>query len=156
MPEQPAPRWLNDGEQRAWRALWEVYGRLDALLDKDLRAAQGISLNEYGILVRLSEAPEWSARMAQLAEASGVSRSRLTHVVSRMEQRGLLERCTASEDGRGILCRMTQAGYDLLVAAAPAHVASVRAHLIDLLDPDDIAGLEKSMTKLRDHLSRQR
>lgn len=157
MPENPIsqPRWLTDDQQRAWRALWEVYGRLDAQLDKDLRAAHGLSLSEYGVLVRLSEAPDWAARMAQLAESSGISRSRLTHIVTRMEQRGLLERCSAVGDGRGITCRMTQAGYELLVAAAPVHVASVREHLIDLLDDGDIAALEKAMTKLRDHLVEQ-
>ncbi|MCQ9368235.1 MarR family winged helix-turn-helix transcriptional regulator [Brevibacterium sp. 50QC2O2] len=149
------PRWLDDCEQLAWRELWNAYGLLDAQLDRDLRTDCGLSLSEYGLLVRLSEQSDWKIRMAALADLSGISRSRLTHLVSRMEKRGLLERCSASEDGRGIICVMTQEGYRQLVAAAPRHVESVRDNLIDLLDHDELTTLASAFAKVNAHLHQQ-
>jgi DNA-binding MarR family transcriptional regulator len=150
-----SPRWLDDCEQHAWRELWDAYGLLDAQLDRELRASCGLSLSEYGLLVRLSEQADWAIRMAALADLSGISRSRLTHLVSRMEKRGLLERCSASDDGRGIVCAMTQEGHRQLVAAAPRHVKSVRDNLIDLLDHDELMTLASAFAKVNAHLHQQ-
>ena len=91
-------------------------------LDDDLRRAFNISLTEYEILVRLSERPQRSIRMAHLADALAHSRSRVTHTIDRMEKAGYVVRGTTPEDGRGIVATMTDKGLELLAEAAPLHV----------------------------------
>ena len=91
-------------------------------------------------------------RMAQLADALAHSRSRVTHTVARMQNAGLVVRSTSPEDGRGIVCRLTERGHDLLVEAAPVHVQGVRDYLVDLADPDDFAALGRVMNAVTDQL----
>ncbi|UVI37124.1 MarR family winged helix-turn-helix transcriptional regulator [Brevibacterium spongiae] len=146
-------RWLNPADQKAWRSYLNGSQLLSGQLDKELREKHGIGLPEYEILVRLSEHEDRTMRMALLAADTTMSRSRLTHSVARMEKRGLLERSTIPEDGRGVNCVMTEAGWQLLSTAAPDHVAGVRDHLVDLLDPEEMATLGRIFTKVFDHLS---
>ena len=120
-------------------------------LDDDLREAHDISLVEYEILVRLSER-DGQMRMAALADALAHSRSRVTHTVTRTERTGLVLRSSSPDDGRGIVCRLTEKGHDLLVAAAPIHVAGVRAHLVDLVPDQDFAALGRVFDAVSDHL----
>jgi len=121
-------------------------------LDDDLRRGFGVSLTEYEILVRLSEREDHQLRMAQLADALAHSRSRVTHTVKRLEKAGLVERTQSPDDGRGIVCALTEAGYELLVRMAPLHVKGVRAHLVDLADPEDFAAMGRVMNTVADHL----
>ncbi|MCB0915537.1 MAG: winged helix-turn-helix transcriptional regulator [Actinobacteria bacterium] len=127
---------------------------LPEALDRDLRAAFGIGLGEYEILVHLSESGEGRVRMADLAHATLASRSKLTHQVSRMERAGWVTRERCAEDARGQWALLTDAGWDLIRAAAPVHVTSVRRRLVDLLGPTDFAELgrlaEKVAGPLRD------
>ena len=120
-------------------------------LDDDLRREHDISLVEYEILVRLSER-DGHMRMAALADALAHSRSRVTHTVTRMEKAGLVQRSSSPEDGRGILCAITDKGHDLLVRAAPTHVAGVRAHLVDLATDEDFAALGRVFDSVSDSL----
>lgn len=120
-------------------------------LDEDLQRAFDLSLVEYEILVRLSER-EGRMRMAQLADALAHSRSRVTHTVSRMERAGLVHRASSPEDGRGIICGLTDQGRDLLERAAPVHVAGVRSHLVDLVAGGDFAALGRVMDAVSDNL----
>ena len=145
-------RWLDGDQQRSWRALVLGTTLLFDRLDDELRHAFDLSLTEYEILVRLSEREDRRLRMAQLADALAHSRSRVTHTVARMEKAGLVERCTSPEDGRGVVARMTDHGWDLLVRAAPVHVRGVREHLVDLVDPADLAALGRVMNTVSDHL----
>jgi DNA-binding MarR family transcriptional regulator len=131
--------WLDADQQHQWRALLTGSNALFAALNHDLEAMTGLSMNEYEVLVRLSESPERTLRMSALADGLVHSRSRLTHAVRRMEQRGLVSRCAAADDGRGVLCRMTDEGYEVLVQAAPVHVDSVRTRLVDVLTPEELA-----------------
>lgn len=152
-----ATRWLDDEEQQAWRALLEatqlLWDRLERELDDfEDDGHEGLSLPEYEILVRLSEAPERRLRMSQLAEGVVHSRSRLTHTVGRMQMRGLVVREVCPNDGRGVLCVLTDAGVDLLVAAAPTHVTGVRTHLFDRLTPQEVQALRSGLSKVRSHL----
>ena len=127
------PRWLDDTEQRSWRALIMGMTLLLDRLDDELRRACDLSLVEYEILVRLSETEGRQMRMAQLADALAHSRSRVTHTVARMEHAGLVERRSSPEDGRGVVAMMTDEGLGLLERMAPVHVEGVRAHLVDLV-----------------------
>jgi DNA-binding MarR family transcriptional regulator len=145
-------RWLDEGQQRSWRALIMGMTLLTDRLDDDLRRAFDVSLTEYEILVRLSEREGHRMRMAQLADALAHSRSRVTHTVKRLEHAGLVERTHSPEDGRGVVCAMTPRGWDLLVRMAPTHVEGVRAHLVDLASPDDLEALGRVMNAVSDHL----
>jgi DNA-binding MarR family transcriptional regulator len=144
-------RWLTSEEQRSWRALVMGTTLLFDRLDADLRRSFDLSLTEYEILVRLSER-DGRLRMAQLADALAHSRSRVTHTVARMEKAGLVQRGTTSEDGRGIVCSMTDQGWALLRRAAAEHVTSVRTNLVDLASPEDLAAVARVMDAVSDRL----
>jgi DNA-binding MarR family transcriptional regulator len=147
-----ATNWLDGDQQRSWRALLMGMTLLVDRLDDDLRRNFGLSMTEYEILVRLSEAPARRLRMAQLADALAHSRSRVTHTVARLEKADLVKRSTTPEDGRGIVCAMTDQGWDLLVRMAPTHVNGVRDHLVDLVSAEDFAALGRVMDAVADHL----
>lgn len=121
-------------------------------LDEELSRTHGISLTEYEILVRLSEREGRRMRMAQLADSLAHSRSRVTHTVGRLEKSDLVERIKSPEDGRGVVCAMTERGYLLLENVAPTHVAGVRAHLVDLVPEEDLAAVGRVMNLVADHL----
>lgn len=144
-PVADEPRWLTEEQQVHWRAYLLGSARLADALTRQLEADSGLSLNEYEVLVRLSEAPERTVRMSELAASLVHSRSRVTHTVARLEGRGLVERRTCLADGRGVNCAMTEAGWELLRAAAPGHVAAVRAHLVDLLTDEQFRALGDAM-----------
>jgi DNA-binding MarR family transcriptional regulator len=146
-------RWLDADQQRTWRAFIVGQILLNDRLDDELRESFGIGLNEYEVLVRLSEAEGHRLRMSTLADGMRFSRSRITHTIARMEDSGLVERCKAGEDGRGILARLTPDGYALLVKAAPIHVTGVREHLVDLADDADFEALGRVMNAVVDKLS---
>lgn len=144
--------WLDEGEQRSWRALLMGMTLLLDRLDDDLRRNCDLSLVEYEILVRLSESEGRQLRMAQLADALAHSRSRVTHTVTRMERSGLVVRASSPEDGRGVVASMTDKGFDLLARMAPIHVGGVRKHLVDLVDPEDFAAVGRVMNAVSDDL----
>lgn len=138
-------QWLNDNEQGWWRAYRDGTARLLDVLGHELERDTGLSLGEYEVLVRLSEAPERTLRMSELAGELAHSRSRLTHTIRRMETAGLVERTPCLQDARGVNCTMTPIGYERLVQAAPSHVMSVRAHLVDALTPEQMRALGEAM-----------
>jgi DNA-binding MarR family transcriptional regulator len=144
--------WLDVDQQRSWRALLMGMTLLQDRLDDELRRACELSLVEYEILVRLSEREGRQMRMAQLADALAHSRSRVTHTIARMEHAGLVVRSSSPEDGRGVVATMTEKGWDLLVRMAHVHVGGVRAHLVDLVSPEDFAAVGRVMNAVSDHL----
>lgn len=146
----PEPRWLDATQQRHWRAYIEGNLRLTELLDRDLKAKHGLSLSEYEILVRLSEAPDRCLRMAELAEFSNQSRSRLSHTVGRLECKGYVSRCAADLDRRGVKARLTDEGFAALDAAARDHVAMVRDFFIDIIDPADLEAIGRAFRTVAD------
>jgi DNA-binding MarR family transcriptional regulator len=152
MAEGVEARWLDEPQQQSWRALVMGMTLLLDRLDTDLRRSFGVSLAEYEILVRLSERPAHQLRMAQLADAMAHSRSRVTHTVKRMEAAGLVARGSSTEDGRGVVCAMTQEGHDLLVRMAPTHVNGVRDYLVDLTTREDFEALGRVMNAVADKL----
>ena len=146
------PRWLDADEQRAWRAwLYSSQLRQDRL-DRELTHETGISHAYYEILVALSETPDRALRMSELADRCLSSRSRLSHAVSRLEERGWVHRQVCPDDGRGQLAVLTDEGYAALEAAAPVHVESVRTHLFDQLSPEQVAAMRDLGETLLRHL----
>jgi DNA-binding MarR family transcriptional regulator len=148
----PDTRWLDTGEQQAWRAWMYSNLLLQGRLDRELTRETGISMTYYEILVQLSEAPGHRMRMSQLAEECLSSRSRLSHAVARLEERGWIRRQVCPEDGRGQLAVLTDEGFAALEAAAPVHVESVRRHLFDQLSPAQVAAMRDIGETLLRHL----
>jgi DNA-binding MarR family transcriptional regulator len=146
-------QWLTADQQLHWRAFREGTQRLADVLAHELESKSGLSTHEYEVLVRLSEKPDRTLRMAQLADNLAHSRSRLTHTIRRMEEAGLVVRRACSDDARGVNCTMTDHGWEVLVAAAPGHVQSVRDHLVDLLTDEQFRALGEAMDVVRVHLT---
>jgi DNA-binding MarR family transcriptional regulator len=142
--------WLSDAEQRVWRRLLAAECRLRERLDQDLRTSHGLSLNDYGVLVHLSEAPGGSLRMSELADRLLISRSGLTRRVDGLVRDGWVTRRACPNDGRGSLAELTPAGLELLKEAAPTHVAGVRRYLIDTLG--DLDGLSSGLARVEEAL----
>jgi DNA-binding MarR family transcriptional regulator len=136
-------RWLSVAEQAAWRAFLTACQTLFGAVDAQLQHDSGLPHGYYEILVRLSEAPGRALRMSQLAEASTSSKSRLSHAVARLEDRGWIRRVNCPTDRRGQIAELTDAGFAALAAAAPGHVEQVRRSLIDALSPEQIAQLRE-------------
>ncbi|MFH5821994.1 MarR family winged helix-turn-helix transcriptional regulator [Georgenia sp. AZ-5] len=138
-------RWLDEEQQHSWRQLLRGSAQLFEDLNHDLEQQSGLSMSEYEVLVRLSEAEGRTLRMSALAADLVHSRSRLTHTIRRMEQAGLVERRTCAEDRRGVNCTLTAAGYARLEQAAPGHVQSVRDRLVDRITPEQLRLLGEIM-----------
>jgi DNA-binding MarR family transcriptional regulator len=153
---EPAPaaetRWLDAEEQKTWRAWLYSTQLLQDRLDRELTHRTGISHAYYEILVALSETPGRAMRMSELADRCLSSRSRLSHAVSRLEERGWVRRQVCAEDARGQLAVLTDEGFAALEAAAPVHVESVRTHLFDQLSPRQLAALRDIGETLLRHL----
>lgn len=148
----PGEIWLDADQQRAWRAYMLGTTLLLDRLDRDLRQQHGLSLPEYEVLVRLSEAPDRSMRMALLADAMCHSRSRATHTVARLEKAGLVLRGATDEDRRGVTATLTDRGMDALRRAAPVHVAGVRRHLVEQATAADFAAVGRVFDAVCDDL----
>lgn len=145
-------RWLSPDEQQVWRAYLEATQRLWEQLARELDEAGDLPLAEYEVLVRLSEAPDTRMRMSELADALSHSRSRLTHTVARMQQRGLVTRRPSVDDGRGVLATVTPLGLQALREHADVHVGGVREHLFDQMDAEEAAVLGRVLGRVSAHL----
>jgi DNA-binding MarR family transcriptional regulator len=126
-------RWLDDDQQRTWRAWLTVAELLPRALDAQLQRDAGISHAAYVVLAMLSESPSRSRRMSDLARRANQSQSRLSHTVARLEDRGWVRRERSAEDGRGNLAVLTDAGWDVVRSVAPGHVDAVRTAMFDPL-----------------------
>jgi DNA-binding MarR family transcriptional regulator len=134
-------RWLTDEERVAWVRLAAVLELLPGVLDSQLRRDADLSHFEYFVLAMLSEAPDRTLRMTSLAARTNATLPRLSHVVRRLEDRGLVRRFPCPEDGRATNAQLTGAGWTAVVAAAPGHVANVRQQVIDALDSEQVQQL---------------
>jgi DNA-binding MarR family transcriptional regulator len=153
--ERDEPNWLTAEEQNAWRLYMDGNSRLMGVLNRNLQEQHGLSLAEYRILVMLSEAPDGSLRMSDLADGVLSSRSRLTHQIRRMEADGMVIRSSCPDDGRGVLATVTDEGLRRLADAAPTHVDDVRNNLIDLLSKSQVKALAQIFARVDEALSDQ-
>lgn len=131
-------QWLDDAERETWLRLIAVTELLPGVLDAQLRAEAGLTHFEYFVLAMLSEAPDETLRMTALAQRTNATLPRLSHVVRRLEDRGLVDRFPCPEDRRATNAHLTAAGRAALEAAAPGHVATVRRHAIDPLTREQL------------------
>lgn len=135
------PRWLSDDEQSAWRGLVRMTAALTAGLNRQLSTESGMSLQDYAVLSILSESRDGHCRPYELERELGIEKSRLSHHLARLAERGLVDRHRCPTDQRGWLVTITPAGRRVLQAAAPGHVAAVRAGFIDRLTPAQLREL---------------
>ena len=135
------PDWLDDRERAAWVRLAAVLELLPGVLDSQLRRDSGLTHFEYYSLAMLSESPERTLRMTALAAQTNATLPRLSHVVRRLEERGLVTRRPSPDDARATDVRLTSDGWAAVRDAAPGHVATVRAHAIDALTSEQVSQL---------------
>lgn len=148
--------WLDEEQRDAWLRLIAVVELLPGVLDAQLRRDSGLTHFEYFVLAMLSEAPGRTLRMTSLARRTNATAPRLSHVVRRMEARGLVERTASAEDGRGADATLTEAGWQTVVAAAPGHVATVRRHVVDPLSREQLGQLSAIGDALLEQLDPER
>lgn len=142
------PRWLNPEELDTWYWFAQVMRRLPTALETQLRRDAKLSYVEYYVLAALSDQPTHRLRLSELAVLTNAELSRLSHLISRLQQRGLVERQVDPEDGRFTQAVLTDQGYAYLTTAAPAHVERVRELVYDVLDPEELANLRTAAKKI--------
>jgi DNA-binding MarR family transcriptional regulator len=130
--------WLDRPQLRAWIRLVALLELLPSALDAQLRRDAGLNEFEYYVLAMLSEAPDRTLRMTELARQTNATLPRLSHVVSRLEMRGMVERFPCPDDRRATDARLTDAGWATVVEAAPGHVENVRRLVIDALTEEQV------------------
>ncbi len=140
--------WLRDDEMAAWRSFVETQADLMSAIESDL-APSGLTLGDYQVLVYLTEADDQQMRMCDLAERLQLSPSGLTRRLDGLVKAGWVERRNSDADRRVMLAALTDAGRQQLADAAPGHVESVRARMIDVLDADDQRAIAQAFAKIR-------
>jgi DNA-binding MarR family transcriptional regulator len=146
------PRWLDDEQMRSWLRLQAVITLLPGLLDQQLRRDADLTHFEYLVLAMLSEARDRELQMSALARLTSSTLPRLSHVAKRLEDRGLIARFAAPDDRRATVARLTDAGWDKLVASAPGHARTVLETVYDDLDDDDVQALSRVLAKVLVHV----
>jgi DNA-binding MarR family transcriptional regulator len=148
-----ATRWLTAQEEAAWRAIASVMVELPWALECQLRRDSGLSFIEYHALAMLSEQPEHTLRMSELAALTNASLSRLSHLIKRLEARELVRREPDPDDGRYTNAILTASGYAKLVDAAPGHVATVRRLVIDAVGAEELQQAHDAARRILSRLS---
>ena len=147
-----AQRWLDEDQQRTWRAWLAVAELVPRVLDSQLQGDAGLSHAAYVVLAMLSESPRRSLRMSDLARRANQSQSRLSHTVARLEDRGWVRRERSADDGRGNLAVLTDAGWDVVRAAAPGHVDAVREAMFGPLTDEQASALGEALRAIVERL----
>jgi len=141
-------RWLTPEQLSVWKKLIAVVELLPGALESQLRRDADLSHFEYFTLAMLSEAPARILRMTALASLTNSTLARLSHVVSRLEQRKFVHREPCPEDGRATNVTLTSNGWAKVVATAPGHVATVQQNVIDPLTATDVVDLDRIMGRI--------
>lgn len=142
------PQWLNAEEQEFWSLLRSSARRVERATGGSVTANADVSLPEYSVLAALADAPKKALRLRELCSALEWDRSRMSHQITRMEQRGLVTKEKSNVDARGVVVRITQQGQDRVDAAKPGYVDAARRVVFDQLDYDDIPVLQKFLAAI--------
>jgi DNA-binding MarR family transcriptional regulator len=137
----PSSSLLSDRELAAWKGMLATHSRLVHELDAELERVHGLPLSSYEVLMNLADAEGNRLRMGELADRLLLSRSGITRLADRLEKQGLIERARCDDDGRGYFAHLTDSGRELVGAARPDHLAGVRRHFLDRLEPEDVDAL---------------
>jgi DNA-binding MarR family transcriptional regulator len=145
-------RWLDEREDAAWRGLLGMHARLTAELARRLAAESSLSYPDYEVLVALTDQPEAQLRVFELAEQLGWEKSRLSHHITRMADRGLVRKVPCKDDRRGSFIAATARGRREIEAVAPGHVAAVRELFIARLSGAQLDALARIAGRVVDPL----
>lgn len=154
--EHPSPRWLSPEEMTSWYALVELLYRMPTALEAQLQRDSKLSFTEYYVLAYLSDQPTLRLRLSELAVLSNAELSRMSHLINRLEKRGLVRREPDPDNGRYTQAVLTTAGHEYLVGAAPGHVEHVRELVFDTLDAGELDQLRAIAGKLIAAIDRDR
>jgi len=143
---------LSPSEEALWRAVMRIVKVIPRHLDSDLIRGVGLTASEYTTIMHLSEAPNRELRMADLANATDLSASRMTRLVDDLQARGLVTKTASSSDARGNVARLTPRGMAKLKSAWPVHLASVRRCFFDCIDAAAVEGVAKALAEVAVHL----
>lgn len=146
------PNWLSDDEMRVWRAFISSSAALSTAMDASLQKSNGLKLDDFEVLVHLSEAEDHRLRMSELSDRHLHSKSRLSQRIDRLEERGFVNREKCDVDARGTWAVLTHNGMRLLEAAAPAHLEHVREFFFDHIEAKDIPALIRSLESVVEEL----
>lgn len=144
--------WLSEQEREAWLGLIAVVELLPGVLETQLRRDSDLTHFEYFTLAMLSEAPDRTLRMTELAGRTNATLSRLSHVVNRLEQRGLVHRFPCPEDRRATNAQLTEVGWDKVVEAAPGHVSTVRESIFDAITAEQVGQMAQISAQILDRI----
>jgi len=146
--DEPPPKWLTAAELDSWLSLVRLMTWLPWSIDQQLQHDSDLGMVEYQVLAMLSNAPARTMRMSSLAEVTNASLSRLSHLVKRLEGRGLVRREPDPADGRFTNAILTEKGFQTLAEAVPGHVAHVRSLVIDVLSPEQLRRLGQAADRI--------
>ena len=151
----PDVRWLDEREAAAWRGLQFMQMRLEAELSRQLAAESSLSLQDYVVLVALTDHPEGRLRAFELARTVGWDKTRLSHHLKRMLERGLVEKQSCPTDRRGYFVAVTEQGRQEIAAVAPGHVATVRRLFLDHVSDDELGAIINVTSRVLEQLASQ-
>jgi DNA-binding MarR family transcriptional regulator len=151
-PDEPPVKWLTAAEVDSWLSVVRMMTWLPWSIDQQLRRDSDLAMVEYQVLARLSNSPQRTLRMSLLADLVNSSLSRLSHLVKRLEERGLVRREPDPTDGRFTNAILTDEGFRTLAEAAPGHVAHVRSLVIDVLSPEQLRRLGLTADRIMSHI----
>ena len=146
---------VSPAEWETWRTMRSMRRQLDLALERELQQTAGISNADYGVLGMLFEAPDRQLRANELGAALAWEKSRVSHQVSRMEKRGLVERVECDTDARGTWIRVTPSGSRAMLSATRDHGASLRKYFLDVVTEEELAVLQRVSSKVLDVLQPQ-
>jgi DNA-binding MarR family transcriptional regulator len=149
------PQRLDERQRLMWKAYRDLYQELSTVLEDQLLRDSGLSGSEYAVLVELSHSPDGVLRARELGLELGWDRSRLSHLVGRMEKRRLVVREECEEDARGSMVRLTDAGRATVDGVAPEHSEAIRRYFFNALSKDELETFASVVDRLRDNLARQ-
>ncbi|MEY9847950.1 MarR family winged helix-turn-helix transcriptional regulator [Streptacidiphilus sp. MAP5-3] len=147
-PTPAEPRWLSPDEQRLWRTFLQMQKELEAQLSRQMQSDSELSMADFSVLVQLTDAPAGQARVLELARDLRWEKSRLSHHLTRMVKRGLIERAECESDGRGSFVVITESGRHAIEDAAPRHVETVRKLFFDPLSEGQLIQLGEVATRI--------
>lgn len=150
------PRWLTPEERELWLKLVSISMLMPSAVDAQLKRDAGLNQFEYHVLAMLSEAPDMTRLMSDLAFHTNASLSRLSHVVTRLEKQGWVSRETCKTDGRATNVSLTETGWQKLKETAPGHVEAVRQMVFDPVTPEQVAQLNAALQPILDSIDTER
>ena len=150
--EEPPVQWLTDAEVSSWLSVVRMMTWLPWSIDQQLRRDSNLGMVEYQVMARLSQSPERTLRMSLLADLANSSLSRLSHLVKRLEDRGLVRRELDPADGRFTNAILTDKGFETLAEAAPGHVAHMRSLVVDVLSPEQLRRMGQAADRIVSHI----